>query len=81
MDAAAASGGNCEIYFNMEMNSIFGCGGKERPDAVVIYDDGRCDMCEVTSPSQKFADQLAKSRRLAAASGRSPGPLGGGDAL
>ena len=74
----AASGGNCKIFFNMEMNSIFGCGGKERPDAVVIYPNGTCDICEVTSPSQKPADQLLKAQKLFGLSGKVAGPLGGG---
>jgi hypothetical protein len=82
MKAAAGGGGDCDIFFNMEMNTIFGCGGKERPDAVVIYKDGTCDICEVTSPSQHPIGQKAKAARLlSAASGRGAGPLGGGVAL
>ena len=56
------------VFFNLSLNTIFGRGGKRRPDTTAKFPGGSCPdkMCEVRSNGQNASDlrkKMADMRR------------------
>jgi RHS repeat-associated protein len=71
---AAALAGATEVHLNRQLNSSMGSGGGLRPDMLSKFLGGAVGLCEVCSPKQTSAGELAKMVRMRSAIGNPLGP-------